>query len=64
MNLILIFQASLLALVLLSVLLVIAVPVILASPEGWNNNKNYIFTGAAAWTGLIFVIGTLNSLVV
>lgn len=64
MDMILVFQAALLALVLLSVLLVIAVPVVFASPDGWNSNKNYIFTGAAAWTGLVLTVGALNSLVI
>lgn len=64
MDMVLVFQTSLLALVLLSILLVVAIPVILATPDGWNNNKNFIFTGAAAWTGLVLVIGTLNYVVV
>jgi len=64
MDIILVFQASLLALIGLSFLMVVAVPVVLASPEGWNSNKNYVFTGAAAWIGLILVVGVLNSIVI
>jgi photosystem II PsbZ protein len=59
-----IFQFSLLGLVLLSILMVIAVPVSLTSPQSWNENKNFIFTGSAAWAGLVFLVGVLNYLVV
>ena len=62
--LLLTFQASLLALIALSFLLVVGVPVVFASPNGWNENKNYILLGSAAWAGLVFLVGTLNSLVI
>nr|YP_007317193.1 photosystem II protein Z [Monomorphina aenigmatica]AFZ88795.1 photosystem II protein Z [Monomorphina aenigmatica] len=62
--LILTFQASLLALIALSFLLVVGVPVVFASPNGWNENKNYILFGSAAWAGLVFLVGTLNSFVI
>lgn len=62
--LLLTFQASLLALILLSFLLVVGVPVVFASPNGWNENKNFILLGSAAWAGLVFLVGTLNSLVI
>lgn len=64
MDMILVFQFALLALVLLSILLTVAVPVLLTSPESWDDNKNYIFTGSAAWAGLVLTVGVLNSLVV
>nr|YP_010700425.1 photosystem II protein Z [Phacus arnoldii]WCH63537.1 photosystem II protein Z [Phacus arnoldii] len=60
----LIFQLSLLALISLSFLLVIGVPVICASPNGWSENKNYVLFSAAAWASLVFVVGALNSFVV
>lgn len=60
----LIFQVSLLALVALSLLIVISVPVVFASPNGWNENKNYVLVTSAAWTALVFVVGALNSFVV
>ena len=44
--------------------MVIAVPVVFATPDGWNSNKQYVLTGAAAWAGLVFVVGALNSVVV
>jgi len=60
----LIFQIVLLALVVLSFLLVVGVPVTFASPEGWSQNKGVVFSGARLWFLLVFVVGTLNSFVV
>ena len=61
---ILIFQISLLALILLSFLLIVAVPVVFASPSGWNDNKNYLVFSIGAWTLLVLLVGTLNSFVI
>lgn len=61
---ILIFQISLLALILLSFLLIVAVPVVFASPNGWNDNKNYLVLSIGAWTLLVLLVGTLNSFVI
>nr|YP_009389126.1 photosystem II protein Z [Euglena archaeoplastidiata]AKR17899.1 photosystem II protein Z [Euglena archaeoplastidiata] len=58
--LLLTFQASLLALIAFSFLMVISVPVVFASPNGWNENKNYILLGSAAWASLVLIVGTLN----
>lgn len=58
------FQASLLALIALSFLLVVAVPVVFASPNGWNENKNYILFGSAAWVSLVLLVGSLNYFVI
>nr|YP_009540863.1 photosystem II protein Z [Phacus inflexus]AYQ93333.1 photosystem II protein Z [Phacus inflexus] len=60
----LIFQLSLLALIALSLLIVVSVPVIFASPNGWNDNKNYVLLTSAVWAALVFVVGSLNSFVV
>nr|YP_009540980.1 photosystem II protein Z [Discoplastis spathirhyncha]AYQ93516.1 photosystem II protein Z [Discoplastis spathirhyncha] len=62
--LVLTFQISLLALILFSFLMLIAVPVVFASPNGWNDNKNYLLLSAATWTALVLLVGTLNSFVV
>lgn len=62
--LLLTFQASLLALIAFSFLLVVGVPVIFASPNGWNENKNYVLLGAAAWAALVLLVGTLNYFVI
>ena len=61
---IIVFQFALLAIILLSILLTVAVPVLLTSQESWNESKNVVFTGSAAWAGLVIVVGVLNSLVV
>nr|YP_010932538.1 Z protein of photosystem II [Klebsormidium crenulatum]YP_010932865.1 Z protein of photosystem II [Klebsormidium mucosum]WKT06436.1 Z protein of photosystem II [Klebsormidium crenulatum]WKT07189.1 Z protein of photosystem II [Klebsormidium mucosum] len=55
------FQLSLFALVATSFLLVIGVPVILASPNGWSSSKNIIFSGTSLWIGLVFLVGLLSS---
>lgn len=62
--LILTFQTLLLTLIALSFLLVVAVPVVFASPNGWNNNKSFILLGAAAWVSLVLTVGVLNYLVI
>jgi len=58
------FQLALFALVALSFLLIIGVPVVFASPEGWTENKGVVFSGLGAWMLLVFVVGVLNSFVV
>lgn len=58
------FQLALFALIALSFLLVIGVPVTFASPDGWSNSKGTIFSGLALWILLVFVVGVLNSFVV
>lgn len=60
----LVFQLSLFALIGLSFLMVVAVPVICASPNAWSENKNYFVVTSLAWTILVFVVGFLNSFVV
>ncbi len=60
----LIFQFTLLALVALSFFLVVGVPVVFASPEGWTENKRTVFSGLGLWILLVFAVGVLNSFVV
>ncbi len=55
------FQSALFALIALSFVLVIGVPVVLASPDGWPTSKNVVFSGASLWIGLVFLVGILNS---
>jgi photosystem II PsbZ protein len=57
------FQLSVLALIVTSFLLVIGVPVVLASPDGWSSSKNTVFSGASLWIALVFLVGILNSFV-
>nr|YP_009105658.1 Z protein of photosystem II [Xylochloris irregularis]AIT94327.1 Z protein of photosystem II [Xylochloris irregularis] len=60
----LIFQLTLLALIGVSFLLVIGVPVVFASPDGWTGNKRTVFSGLGIWVLLVFAVGILNSFVV
>jgi len=62
--LILSFQVSLLALIAFSFLMIVAVPVVFATPNGWDNNKNFILLGAATWAALVLLVATLNSFVI
>ena len=59
-----IFQLTLLALIGVSFLLVIGVPVVFASPDGWTGNKRTVFSGLGIWVLLVFAVGILNSFVV
>lgn len=58
-----VFQLALFALVGISFLLVVGVPVVLALPNGWSNSKNTVFSGASLWIGLVFLVGILNSFI-
>lgn len=58
------FQLSLAALVVLSFVLVVAVPVAYATPQNWNQSKSLIFLGSGIWLALVIVVGTLNFFVV
>ena len=60
----LIFQLTLLALIIVSFSLVVGVPVVFASPEGWTVNKGPVFSGLGLWALLVFAVGVLNSFVV
>nr|YP_009549267.1 photosystem II protein Z [Vittaria graminifolia]YP_009549440.1 Z protein of photosystem II [Vittaria appalachiana]AYW16416.1 photosystem II protein Z [Vittaria graminifolia]AYW16589.1 Z protein of photosystem II [Vittaria appalachiana] len=57
------FQFALFVLITISFLLVVGVPVAFASPEGWSNNKNIVFSGASLWIGLVFLVGISNSFI-
>jgi photosystem II PsbZ protein len=43
--------------------MVVSVPVIFASPEGWTTSKNIVFSGVSLWILLVFLVGALNSFV-
>ncbi len=58
------FQVVLLALVLLSFLMVVGVPVAYASPQNWNQSKALIYVGSGLWFLLVIAVGVLNFLVV
>ena len=52
------------ALVVLSFVLVVGVPVAYASPQNWEQSKNLIFLGSGVWAALVIIVGILNFLVV
>ena len=58
------FQLTLFALIALSLALVVGVPVVLASPDGWAGSKQLVFSGATLWIFLVFLVCILNSFVV
>ena len=58
------FQLSLIALVLFSFVMVIGVPVAYASPQNWDQSKSLLFIGSGIWLVLVVLVGTLNFFVV
>lgn len=58
------FQLTLAALVILSFIMVVAVPVAYASPQNWQQSKSLIFLGSGLWVVLVLAVGALNFLVV
>nr|QCI08056.1 photosystem II protein Z [Plumaria plumosa] len=61
---ILIVQLLAFILVILSTLLVIGIPVIIASPGQWEKLKNLIYASAGIWAGLVIITGIANSFIV
>lgn len=59
-----IFQLALAALVILSFVMVVAVPVAYATPQNWSQSKQLIFLGSGLWAALVILVGVLNFLVV
>nr|ABU88321.1 photosystem II Z protein [Chlamydomonas moewusii] len=59
-----ILQLALFALILVSFALVVGVPVVFASPNGWTENKGIVFSGLSLWLLLVFTVGVFNSFVV
>ncbi|BCX11276.1 MAG: photosystem II reaction center protein Z [Thermosynechococcus sp.] len=58
------FQLALAALVILSFVMVIGVPVAYASPQDWDRSRQLIFLGSGLWIALVLVVGVLNFFVV
>ena len=58
------FQLALAALVILSFVMVVAVPVAYATPQNWDQNKRLLFLGSGLWVLLVLVVGGLNYFVV
>ena len=59
-----ILQIALLALIAVSFALVVGVPVVFATPNGWSDNKGVVFSGLSLWLVLVFPVGICNSFVV
>ncbi|AOX02357.1 MAG: photosystem II reaction center protein PsbZ [Moorea sp. SIO1F2] len=59
-----IFQLLLTALVLLSFVLVVGVPVAYATPQNWEQSKRLLWLGSGVWVLLVLLVGALNFLVV
>jgi photosystem II PsbZ protein len=59
-----IFQFALVALVLLSFVLVVGVPVAYATPQSWVESKKLLWLGSGVWIALVLLVGLLNFLVV
>jgi photosystem II PsbZ protein len=55
-----ILQLALFALIMVSLLLVVGVPVVFASPNGWSENKGVVFSGLSLWLLLVFTVGVLT----
>ncbi|MBF2050286.1 MAG: photosystem II reaction center protein PsbZ [Leptolyngbya sp. IPPAS B-1204] len=58
------FQLALAALVILSFIMVVGVPVAYASPQNWEQSKRLILLGSGAWVVLVLLVGGLNYFVV
>lgn len=58
------FQIALIALVALSFVMVVGVPVAYATPQTWVESKRFLWIGSAAWFGLVVLVGILNFFVV
>nr|YP_009392091.1 photosystem II protein Z [Periphykon beckeri]ARW60439.1 photosystem II protein Z [Periphykon beckeri] len=60
---VLVIELLVLTLVILSIILVIGIPVTLASPGQWEKSKNLVYTSIGIWIGLIIVTSVLNSFI-
>ena len=60
---VIIIQLLVFLLITLSTILVVSIPVTLASPGEWEQSKNLIYTGAGLWAGLVILTGIINSVV-
>ncbi|HEY9616696.1 MAG TPA: photosystem II reaction center protein PsbZ [Microcoleaceae cyanobacterium] len=57
------FQLVLAAFVFLSFVMVVGVPVALATPQNWDQSKRLVLLGSGVWAALVISLGVLNSLV-
>ena len=47
-------------LILVSFAMVVAVPVILATPGEWEKSQSIVWSGAGLWSALVIITGILN----
>ena len=50
-----------LLLILVSFAMVVAVPVILASPGEWEKSQSIVWSGAGVWSALVILTGIFNT---
>jgi photosystem II PsbZ protein len=55
-----IFDIALVALVFLSFVMVVGVPVAYATPQSWIESKKLLWIGSGAWIALVLLVGLLN----
>nr|UZC36994.1 photosystem II protein Z [Pteridophyllum racemosum] len=58
-----VFQLVIFALIAISSILLISVPLVFASSDDWSSQKNVVFSGTSLWIGLVFLVAILNSLI-
>lgn len=58
------FQLALFALVALSFVMVVGVPVAYATPQNWDQSKRLLWLGSGVWIVLVLLVAVLNSFVV
>lgn len=56
-----VIQLLVFLLIALSTILVVGIPVTLASPGQWEKSKNLVYTGSGLWAGLVIITGVINS---
>ena len=54
-------QAFVALLILVSFGMVVAVPVILATPGEWEKSQNIVWSGAGVWSALVILTGIFNT---
>ena len=54
-------QAFVGLLILVSFGMVVAVPVILATPGEWEKSQNIVWSGAGIWSALVILTGIFNT---
>ena len=56
-----IVQVFVLLLIMVSFVMVVGVPVILATPGEWEKSQNIVWSGAGLWSVLVILTGIFNT---